>query len=202
MTTHERGLTLKEKGVLMGFRDKLANLLLPVSKLVSKFHRPETDFSSAQYIMLKSKIQDFDVLVSRTEWEMSNLFLPGKWKHCAIYRNGMVFEATTHGVRCITLEEFVFKKDKVGLCRANASIGEMDGENILHFLYDNMGEGYDYTFDWGTTKQWYCSKYVYFALCEGIKGFAMNFHLSRRIGETDCAPDDIWAQLNQVATYE
>lgn len=187
----------------MGFRDRIANLLIPVSKFISKLHRPETAFSSASYIKIKSKLRDFDILVSRTEWEVSNMILPGKWKHCAIYRNGMVYEATTKGVRSTTVEEFLFKKDKVGLCRARPYIDELEGEMILEFLLKHIGDRYDYAFNWGSSnKALYCSEYVYFGLCAGIRGFEANFKLKNLLGETDCSPADLWAQLSQVETYE
>lgn len=174
------------------FRLLLINVAVPVSKFISKFHRPEMKVVSPQYLSAKDVIKDCDILVSKVDWELSNYFIPGKFKHAAVYFDGMVYESATTGVRALTLEEWLFKKDHVGITRVNFPITDDMETSGLDFLITQLGEPYDYSFSFSGSDHWYCSKYAYEFLLAMNHDFAKQFDLRETLGEPTVTPDDLW----------
>lgn len=178
----------------MNFRNFLLKLSIPVTKLIAAISRPAPRITSQHQLEIRSHIRNGDVLVSYTAWELSNIFLPGRWKHCGVYINGWVYESTTHDVRKVLLEEFCLKKDRVGICRLWSSIFENRFDYLLGipFLEENLGEPYDYGFRWGGNASWYCSKYVYNYLRVCDFDFFTYFELRETLGEPTVTPTDYW----------
>jgi uncharacterized protein YycO len=172
----------------MNLRTRLLNLLIPISKAIAYISRPEMKVTSRNYLDISDPIRNGDCLVSRTDWELSNFLLPGYWKHCAIYWNGWVYEATTHGVRKVLLSEFCFKKDHVGVIRPLFEFAE----NHKEYLISTLGKKYDWAFTWmqNTADAWYCSEYVYsfYSRCLGFH----NFRPRLLMGEYTVSPTDYW----------
>ncbi|MBL0233225.1 MAG: hypothetical protein IPQ08_06130 [Chitinophagaceae bacterium] len=133
-----------------------------------------------------------DILLSEVEWELSNYFIPKTYKHAAIYFNGLVYEAVTHGVRSVTLEEWLFKKDHVAIVRANFDITAPMLFLGKSFLDQNIGEPYDFSFKLEGTQSWYCSKYAYEFLLAMNPSFAAQFTLRETLGELTVKPDDFY----------
>lgn len=171
-------------------RRLLINIAIPLSKLLSKWHRPESKFTSAQYIDAKNVLLSGDILLSEVEWELSNYFIPKTYKHAAIYFNGLVYESVTHGVRSITLEEWLFKKDHVAIVRAKFEITASMLFLGKSFLDQNIGEPYDFSFKLEGTSSWYCSKYAYEFLLAMNPSFGQTFILRETLGELTVKPDD------------
>jgi Permuted papain-like amidase enzyme, YaeF/YiiX, C92 family len=177
----------------MNIRASLLEISIPIGKAIAKVHRPECIINSKNYLDMEEKLRDGDVLMSRTDWEVSNSFIPGAMKHAAIYVKGFVYESTTKGVRKITLAEFVFKKDEVRACRPISPILSLD--EGIKFLEDQMNEPYDYGFMWQGSSSWYCSKYVYYFYCHAIPGFEKLFELREVFGEPTIKPIDYWLAI-------
>ena len=143
---------------------KLLSLIVPpIAKFIALFHKPDDITTSSDYEQLRSIIRNGDILVSRTDWELSNLIMPGYWKHCAVYKDGYVYEAVTkQGVRKILVEEFFFKKDHIGLCRNSDYLpSEDDLSHGFKFLDSELGESYNWSFELDVNNKNCCSQLAY-----------------------------------------
>lgn len=167
------------------------------------WQRPETKTTSDQFLELKDKIINGDVLLSITFWELSNSLMPSKWKHCGVYHDGWVYESTTKNVRKVLLEEFFFKKDSIGLVRKTGKLGILDVQAGHSFLSENMDEPYDFGFGWVSAKSWYCSKYVYNYFCAADTDFSKQFVPIKVLGEPTVIPQDFWyaKEFSQILKF-
>lgn len=192
---------------------KLSELLVPFEKLVALLQRPECELTTDHFVDLLSKIQDGDVLFSETFYELSNgikigdkyyLGIPGSWKHVAIYQDGMVYEAVTKGVRRISLPEWFFKKDSVGIARCNQfALTPMHDTVGAEFLQSCLGAEYQFNFASYTKGKYYCSAYWY-SYMEAMYGdaFLEWFPMPMMFGVLPIIqPQDVWNKLDKVASY-
>ena len=177
----------------------LAAVVSPLAKLIAFFHKPDSDVNTLEFVALKAMIKDGDVLVSRTNWSLSNIIMPGYWKHCAIYMNGHIYEAVTSGVRKTSLEEFFFKKDHVGLGRYSDALDSARLATATDVLESCLGEAYDWTF-LGASKKYYCSELVFVALDELYPH--LQFEHSTILGQSIVTPTDVWNNLIQIGRWE
>jgi len=185
-------------------RRLLMNIAIPAGKLIAKISRPECETTTAQFLDLKQRLEDGDLLVSYVGWELSNYFIPGTFKHVGVYHQGWVYESTTHGTRRVTLEEFFFKKDKIGLVRPLKKYAKCELDRGVHFMIENLGEPYDYGFGLAGSSAWYCSKFVRAFFIAMDPGFEQQFTLREILGEPTVQPDDFWLAskfFRQVTSY-
>jgi hypothetical protein len=174
-------------------------IFVPLAKLVAFFKRPDPIINDNDFTRIRLAIKDGDALFSRTEWELSNIGLPGFYKHAALYIGGYVWQATTGGVGFCSLEEFCYKKDGI-------SIGRLHGPDwtneqllaMLLFVSREMGKPYDYSFSWNTLGSWYCSKLVLFAFKEGNAESAEAINTMTVLGEKEIPPQNLFEDLVNV----
>jgi len=194
----------KIKNVLKVILWNVFKIAVPFEKLIAMTKRIECLTTSAQFEDLKLKIKDGDVLFSKVDWEISNLGIVGIYTHVAVYMNGMVYEAVTSGVRKITLEEWFFKKDHVGLARCNMFQPTADQlATGTAFLESCIGESYDYDFAEYTRQSQYCSAYWY-AYMESMFGSAFDekFPKPLFLGLLPVLlPSSCWNMLDKVVQY-
>lgn len=187
--------------------------IVPIEKFIAFFKKPDCSTTGEQFLDLKSKIKDFDALFSETYFELSNgikingkyyLGIPGKYKHIGIYYQGMVYEAVTEGVRCVSLEEWFFKKDVVGLARCNMfSFDDLSAGQGLAFLKSCLGDEYDYDFADFTPKKQFCSSYWYQFMCAAFGDKFSNWFPMPLLFDVlpFLTPYDIWCKLDKVVQY-
>jgi uncharacterized protein YycO len=182
------------------------NPIAALSRLVSRIARPELIISDFDFFALKPIIKNGDCLVSRVDYQLSNVIekiLTGSfYGHAAIYLNGFVYEASTHGVRKISLAKFCYTKDGIGLCQLPGPDWTEDQcDKMFDFLEAQMGEPYDYSFDWDTDARWYCSKLVYLAWAHAhakdVEAISVTEELSKRV----ITPQNIWNSTLKIETY-
>lgn len=192
------------------FRTLLMCIATPIGRFISKFHRPPSKITSEHYERALKYIQDGDTLLSRDDWAFSNWFIPGYWKHVGIYYNGYVYEAVTAGVRCIRFDEWMYKKDYVGIVRPNINFTVSELQRGFSFLVECISDedSYDFTMsmddlsektdvDMGSIKAWYCSKYCYAFYKSMNSSFTDQFVLKETLGEPTVTPNDYWEAVSK-----
>jgi hypothetical protein len=109
-----------------------------------------------------------DDFLSYQAGNFSNLAIPGKYKHLAIYIGfGIVVQATSQGVGVETLEKFMTEKDSVYHTRPLFCTGE-EAQKISAYALaiasrPKKQREYDYFFDEGDKAFYCCEVYVYSA---------------------------------------
>lgn len=172
-------------------------IVIPVEKFIAIFQVPPKKLTYDHVVKSRLYLQNGDILLSRTDWELSNLFIPGDYKHAAVYLDGLVYEAVTSGVRKVTIEEWLLKKDHAAIVRINKPITNL--QKGLDFLVAQIGKPYDYDFLQVRHRQaWYCSLYVYQFLCLAAPEFASIFILRSIIGEMTVSPSDYWLAVGKT----
>jgi hypothetical protein len=173
----------------------ILSIIPPVAKVMAIIKQPDPAMDDLSLLALKSLIKDGDCLVSRTDWQLTNLFMPGEWKHSAIYLRGFVYEASSKdGVRKVSLEEFFFKKDHVGLCRYTEFTPEMS-EIGFEFMEKRLGSLYDWSLIVSNNGKYYCSELCFYfnSLC--FSDFTQKFVPSTYLGKEVIRPTDLWKNL-------
>jgi len=189
----------------MSFKSILSNVTADITRFISKFARPEPIIVDADYNDIARMIKDGDCLVTRTEWELSNIMekiLTGSfYGHAAIYIGGMVYEASIHGVRKLSLAKFCFMKDGIGLGRLQGpDWTEEQLSDMVEFLEKQLGDEYDFSLSWGKMKKWYCSKLVYFAWQKGKPMDTKAMSVTHTLGTKEVTPQDIWNSVLKECT--
>lgn len=150
-----------------------------------------------------------DILVEKTPFRLTDVFIPGHWGHAAIWvgseaelrelgiwehpavrphqaaiRSGHgVVEALRSGVEMNTLDHFL-NVDDLGLLRHGTRDAARQAEIVLDTLRQ-VGKAYDFNFDAETTHRVFCSKLVYLAYGD------LDWPTSRLLGRVTVSPDNI-----------
>lgn len=146
---------------MIPFRVRLAKLIKPIVKFLGNLYLPFTrkKLTIKDCASILNQCQNGDILLSATKGEFTYLMTPSKWKHAAIIcRNDYVVEATSKGVVYTNIIEFILKKDKICLLRANwcdANIRQLASS----FAQELVGKPYDYEF-YQNNGAFYCSELV------------------------------------------
>jgi uncharacterized protein YycO len=135
--------------------------------------------------------------VTRTEGELTNLFIPGYWSHCAVYvGGGFVMEAIGKGVAKTDLTDFLMGKDHAMILRP---LFANDAQMAKAAAWSLTQEGlpYDYEFE-GGSKKFYCAMLYYAALKVGMDGQSP-FTLRETWGVQTVTPDDFPNAKDKIA---
>jgi uncharacterized protein YycO len=178
--------------VLEYIRRQLIRLVGSISPIVAKIHSPWShkkitakDYRSFTGLGLPAGT----VLLSRTDGEFGNLFIPGFWGHAAIYDGDRtVVEAVGAGVVETDLVEFLMKKDYVrALVPTFASREQMDA--AYRRARTQKGKPYDYRFQTSDVSSWYCSELIQWAYVKEVPG--MEFASRETLGVVTVTPEDL-----------
>lgn len=140
-------------------------------------------------------IEPGHVLVSTTYGELSNLFIPGKFRHAAIYvGNGRVVEAIGIGVRNVSIYQFCMTKDLVVLLD-NLEANHEQMQLVVTNAISCVGKPYDYDF-WiphehsnsKVNEAFYCAELVWYCYKQACPN--MEFKLRQVMGARTVIPDD------------
>jgi len=182
-------------------RKYLIGPIVWIEKLIEKFHKPDCLTTYPQLVDAASRMINGDILFERCDLMLSNWFIPGQWKHCAVYMNGYVYEASAVGVRRVNFQEWFFKKDHVGIARYNKVLTVDDQAKGLNFMASCLGDPYNYEFSMSAKTQWYCSEYVYCFFKQCDPNFI--FPLKSILGDLTVEPTDFWSssQFTKLVSY-
>ena len=108
------------------------------------------------------------VIVTRKEYELTNLFIHGFWTHAGlVVGNGILIEAVGKGIRRTAIEEFFSKVDDFAVYRPGIADREII-RKACDYAEKAVGLNYNYTFRL-TNRSFYCSELIYRAFEEGIR---------------------------------
>jgi hypothetical protein len=183
------------------FRKQLLRAAIPFQHFIDAIGKPDPLITDEQYLAIKPKLQNGSVLLAHDEWQATNLFIPGFWKHAAIYADGYVHEAVGSGVRKVLAERWLLQKDNVFVCHAAFPV---DTVKISWFLEQQNGKPYNFLFDTESLnfqltdqKAWYCAELVYGALKYASDPFQFNLQLQVIMDDLTIPPQGLRDQVGQ-----
>jgi len=140
-------------------RYRLLSLSVPIQKLMQKIGKPEPLVTYNEVLKALSLAKPGDCILTRENYRLTNIFIPGYWSHAAMYvGDSSIVEAIGSGVRIVNAVEMLLKKDEFVILRPSfLSLGQAELAAIEAKTY--IGAPYDYFFD--VNKALYCSELVY-----------------------------------------
>ncbi len=164
--------------------------------------------STSLRIQMLDNLKPGDVLVTRHDTALTNLFIPGFWPHAALYvgtvdeREAMgikidsdteakwcgqacILEALKDGVRFRPITD-TLAVDKFVVLRPN--LGAADIRLGIERVVRHEGKLYNFDFDFFSSERLVCSEVVYRAF-DGLGG--LTFPLTERAGRYTLSPEDL-----------
>lgn len=175
---------------------------IPIVKILGSVSAPfsHKKVTGTHFYHLMSRLTSGVVLVTRTSGELSNLLIPGRYSHAAIYTGvrpllidgqpveaPVVAEAVGSGTRARDLLSFLTSKDEV-LAFAPAFASEDQMATAADWAMTKLGIPYDFTFE-PTNKAFYCSEFVQASYAAAI-GSNVPFTKRTTLGVSTVIPQD------------
>jgi len=174
----------------------------PFSEFIGTAHiAPHQRAIKARDVMrLEDVVLMGDVLLTFSEGELTNYFIEGDWKHCAMYVGaGEVVEAVGRGVVVSDLDDFCSSKDRICILRADFCTVEETMSAVRHALACK-GRAYDFFFDPGE-ETFYCAELIWWAFAQATNG-ASPFLRRKILGVETVYPSDFYDAKNKFILIE
>lgn len=144
----------------------------------------ESKSKTKLYRKITKILQAGDIIVTKSEWYLSNLFIPGKYKHAIVYVGAlseqnqmlpqctsiyqtayprMCVHATSEGVKTEDLLSILLHIDKLAIFRSSTD-QPLGPELIAYTALKQLGKKYDFSFNWLNNDQLCCTELVDLAL--------------------------------------
>lgn len=160
---------------------------------------------------LKTKLRPLDIIVERTPFALTDLFIPGNFGHAALWlgteeelkelgmwnhpsivpyqeqiKSGMnIVEAIRPGTGLKSLEEFL-EIDEIGILRVDSALEDYNEyKNIYKRAMDQIGKKYDFNFDVNTSSRIVCSELIYHSFAK------VNWPTKYYLGRFTISPDQL-----------
>jgi uncharacterized protein YycO len=173
---------------MAGPRLLILNILTPVQKVMQRLGNPEPRISYQFVRKIVPQLKDGDILLSRENYRLTNIFVPGFWGHAAIYRKGYAIEAIGSGVRKEDIYRWLYQKDSV--CVLRTRLDENDTKAAATIAVHQIGAPYDYLFS-PEAKAFYCSELVTYAYDKVTSG-KFPFKPRKSFGVETSTPQDLY----------
>ena len=155
--------------------------VIPEIRLVHRQGKLRGDDTAQEY--LEAQLLPLDIIIDRGPPKLSDKFVPGYFKHAAVYlgpeltqeviktasASGLpspvrghlptILEATRHGVSLVSLREFLDADSLVVLRPERVSSEEK--KRVVSRSVCELGKEYDYTFTLANNQKQFCCKLVY-----------------------------------------
>jgi uncharacterized protein YycO len=181
-------------------RKYLLRASIPFQHLIDKLGKPDPKITDEQYLAIKSAVQNGSILLAHDNLQSTNLFIPGFWKHAAIYCNGYVYEAVGSGVRKVLVDRWILTKDNIFVGHANFPF---DNDKLEWFLEKQNGKPYDFFFEMDflnfkltQERAWYCAELVFGALKFAADPKVFSIQLDTVMGEKTITPQGLRDQVD------
>lgn len=160
-------------------------IMVYIGRMALPFSRPRLTSKAYREALAKMKVGD--IILTTSSGEISNLLIPGRYKHAAIVvDDNSVVEAVGYGVLRTDLLSFFLSKDYFVILRARFCSNE-EALQAAKFAEELTGTPYDYEFH-PANNAFYCSELCYHVYNKSVKGNP--FTLRKTLGvETVTAQD-------------
>jgi uncharacterized protein YycO len=138
--------------------------ITPISKFIGKIHSPFSErlINGGDFYAITSIIKPGDIILSRTRYHLSNIFIPGYFKHSALITNKQdIIESTAEGVHLTSLYDFISTKDYIIIMRME-KIDDNIKKELVEIALKQLGKNYDYEFE-SDAKEFYCAELIYYS---------------------------------------
>ena len=168
--------------------------MYPVLKIAEKLGNPEPHVTAEFYYLCRTMLQPGDILISREDLKLTNVFIPGFWSHVAIYVGKAKFDETVveaigKGVVQTPFVQWVLQKDHVAVLRFKDAAFE-EALTAAHFAILQEGKPYDYQIQPGT-KAWYCAELAWGAYDHSMNG-KCPLKPKKVLGVDAITPESFW----------
>lgn len=177
----------------MNARRLLLKIAFPFTKWMGKIgiHRKVND---EKFKRIKHRLLPGDILISSKRYELTNLFIPGRFTHAAFYLGDLagddsIIEAIGEGVTISSLPNFCFSKDHIAVLRPKYYRGT-EVEHLILVAQTLDGVPYDYFFDHGD-EAFYCAELVHYLLSKTAQHYE-HFNKRKTLGVETVLPDDFY----------
>lgn len=165
----------------------ILKFITPVTRLMGRIELHQILMPDTAYEELDTLLENGDVIISRRMWALSNIGIPGFYKHATIFRGGNVVEAIGTGVQEVPLPKWLYTHDYA--CVLRAKFANLNQRYIAaDRAHAMVGLPYDFEFEPGV-KAFYCSELVYWAYQTAMNG-ASPFTLRKTFGVDTVSPMD------------
>jgi uncharacterized protein YycO len=171
----------------------LLTLALPLTRLIGKIHMPYSHkhMDAGEFYALKSKLKPGIILVSKTNGDLSNCFIPGFWGHAAIAEdNNSVIEAVSEGVRRVDILDFAMTKDFVAALRPKFTTEDEMSQSVTVAKLA-IGRPYDFLVE-PAHDAFTCSELTAYCIEEGMRPRPSPFVKKTTLGVETVIPQDFW----------
>lgn len=178
---------MKERINNMDMRARFLKTISPLTIFFGKIQSPESEMPDMSYEKLVSVINPGDVLLSRRTYSLSNIGIPGFYKHAVLYvGNGKIIEAIGKGVQEVSLARWIYTYDHA-ICLRPLFASKEGIDGACSFAINQRGKKYDYEFSPGI-QSFYCSELVYYSYIYSMP--ESPFTLRKSLGVDTVVPED------------
>ncbi len=180
----------------MNIQAALLNVTSTVSPMLSHIHMPYSRklITGKDFRNIEAMAKPGQVILSKTNGELSNLFIPGFWSHAGIISpdGKHVIEAKTANTAKTDLVDFcMINKDYICLLDP---VFLSDAAKLAAAIYaeeEEVGLPYDFEMSLSNIKKLYCSELVYKAYLFADE--KIPFKPRSILGQETIVPNDFWA---------
>jgi uncharacterized protein YycO len=179
--------------------DAISTITCAIADVVGPVHSPWTHKKTSSkdlidmglsFIDNHTVIQLGDVLLTRTNGELTTLAIPGFWKHGAVYiGNSQIVEAVTPKVRISYLPDLIMKTDYFAVLRVKNITPERQLK-IVEKAKTYEGRKYDKRVRLKDDSEMFCSEVVYDSVNYAME--SQYLELWERLGYPTFTPQDCY----------